>query len=116
MDNDRVDALLPLHPEAFRILVVLRGGERHGYAIVKELEKDPGRPGRVLPANLYRRIRWLLDRGLIDESEERPDPALDDERRRYFKITELGEATAHAEARRLQELLAGARDLLGGRP
>ncbi len=60
MDASAVDKLLPLHPEAFRILLVLRAGERHGYSLVKELERDPGRPGRVLPANLYRRIRTLL--------------------------------------------------------
>jgi DNA-binding PadR family transcriptional regulator len=116
MAYDTPHDLLPLHPEAFRILVVLRGGERHGYAIVKELERDPGRPGRVLPANLYRRIRWLVERGLIEESEERPDPELDDERRRYFRVTALGEAVVRAEAHRLAELLAGARDLLGGGP
>ena len=99
-------------PEAFRILVVLRSGERHGYALVKELESDPGRPGRVLPANLYRRIRTLLAQGLIAESEQRPDHELDDQRRRYFRITDSGEAVARAEAARLDALLAGARDLL----
>lgn len=91
---------------------MLRSGELHGYALVKELERDPGRPGRVLPANLYRRIRTLLEQGLIAESDRRPDPAADDERRRYFRVTELGERVARAEARRLQELLEGAGDLL----
>jgi len=109
------DRHLPLHPEAFRILLVLRGQELHGYAIVKELERDPGRAGRVLPANLYRRIRWLLEHGLIEESAERPDPELDDERRRYFRVTERGEEVARAEAHRLEELLAGARELLRAR-
>lgn len=109
-----IDKLLPLHPEAFRILLVLRAGERHGYALVKELERDPGRPGRVMPANLYRRIRTLLDQGLIEESDHRPDPELDDERRRYFRVTELGEEVARAEARRLEALLASAGDLLTG--
>jgi len=106
------ESFLPLHPEAFRILVVLRDGERHGYALVKELEDDPGRPGKVLPANLYRRIRTLLSQGLIAESGQRPDPELDDERRRYFEITALGERVARAEALRLEALLAGAGDLL----
>ena len=92
-----VDGFLPLHPEVFRILVVLRSGERHGYALVKELERDPGRPGKVLPANLYRRIRTLLDQGLIEESGNRPDPEVDDQRRRYFAVTPLGEAVAQAE-------------------
>jgi DNA-binding PadR family transcriptional regulator len=106
-----VDRYLPLHPEAFRILLVLRGGELHGYAIVKELERDPGRPGRVLPANLYRRIRTLSEQGLIAESEGAGHDD-GDERRRYFRLTQEGEAVARAEALRLEGLLAGARDLL----
>lgn len=106
------ESFLPLHPEVFRMLVVLRSGERHGYALVKELERDPGRPGKVLPANLYRRIRTLLDQGLIEESGKRPDPEVDDQRRRYFRVTELGEAVARAEASRLRDLLAGAGDLV----
>jgi len=109
-----VDKLLPLHPEAFRILLVLRAGELHGYALVKELERDPGRPGRVLPANLYRRIRSLQESGLIEESDRRPEMDMDDERRRYFRVTALGESVARAEAHRLDALLAGARDLLRG--
>ena len=109
-----MDRYLPLHPEAFRILMVLLDGEAHGYAIVKELERDPGRPGRVLPANLYRRIRTLQEQGLIEEAAKRPDPELDDERRRYFAVTQEGVAVARAEARRLEALVLGARarDLL----
>jgi len=110
LDTDRH---LPLHPEAFRILLVLRDGEKHGYAIVKELERDPGRPGRVLPANLYRRIRTLAEQRLIEVSEGLGEGDGEDERRRYFRVTRLGEAVARAEARRLEGLLAGARDLLG---
>jgi len=108
-----IDHHLPLHPEAFRILLVLRGKELHGYAIVKELERDPGRPGRVLPANLYRRIRTLSEQGLIQETEGLGEGEREDERRRYFRVTRLGEAVARAEALRLEGLLAGARDLLG---
>lgn len=108
-----VEHLLPLHPEAFRILVVLSKGSLHGYAIVKELERDPGRPGRVLPANLYRRIRTLLEQGLIEETEGPEHQADAADRRKYFRVTRLGEAVARAEAARLDELLAGARDLLG---
>ena len=107
-----VDHYLPLHPEAFRILLVLRGAERHGYAIVKELERDPGRPGRVLPANLYRRIRTLSEQGLIEEADGGATAAGQDDRRRYFRLTRQGEAVARAEALRLESLLAGARDLL----
>lgn len=108
-----IEEFLPLHPEAFRILLVLRDRELHGYAIVKDLEQDPGRPGRVLPANLYRRIRTLLEQGLIAETDG-PGGAEDDERRRYFRLTDLGEAVARAEAHRLQGLLAEAEGLLGG--
>lgn len=104
---------LPLHPEAFRILLVLRGASLHGYAIVKELERDPGRPGRVLPANLYRRIRTLSEQGLIAETDGPDHDADDGERRKYFRLTPQGEAVARAEAVRLEGLLAGARDLLG---
>ncbi|GMV05737.1 MAG: hypothetical protein AMXMBFR53_20140 [Gemmatimonadota bacterium] len=102
---------LPLHPEAFRILLVLRGGPLHGYAIVKELERDPGRPGRVLPANLYRRIRTLAEAGLLEEVEG-PAGSAEEERRHYYGVTPLGEAVARAEAVRLRGLLAGAGDLL----
>lgn len=114
MTDETIEALLPLHPEVFRILVVLREGPAHGYALVKELEKDAGRPGRVLPANLYRRMRTLLEQGLIEETEVAVDPEEDDERRRYFRVTRLGETVARAEAHRLQALLAGAGDLLKG--
>lgn len=104
---------LPLHPESFRILLALRGEDLHGYAIVKELEQDPDRPGRVLPANLYRRIRTLRDDGLIEESDRKPGPD-EDQRRRYFRLTALGREVARAEAERLQGLLAEAGDLLTG--
>lgn len=107
-----VDALLPLHPESFRILLVLRDRELHGYAIVKELESDPGRPGRVQPANLYRRIRTLLEQRLIEETDGPGGPD-DDERRRYFRLAGLGERVARAEAERLRGLLAEADGLLG---
>jgi DNA-binding PadR family transcriptional regulator len=110
-DPPDVERFLPLHPEAFRILVVLRGARLHGYAIVKELERDPGRPGRVLPANLYRRIRTLAEQRLIEQADGHTADA-DDERRRYFRLTRLGEQVARAEASRLRGLLAGAHHFL----
>ena len=113
MTHDDIDRFLPLHADAFRIITALGEGELHGYALVKRLEREPGRPGRVLPANLYRRIRTLLDQGLIEESAQRPDPELDDERRRYFQPTKLGLAVARAEASRMRALLAGASDVIG---
>ena len=111
MSQPDVQAFLPLHPEAFRILVILKSGQRHGYALVKELERDPGSPRRVLPANLYRRIRTLLGQGLI--TEVRRERTEDTERRRYFEISRLGEAVARAEAHRMQGLLVEASDLFG---
>lgn len=111
--DDPVVEHLPLHPESFRILLALRGKALHGYAVVKELEKDPDRPGRVLPANLYRRIRTLRDDGLIEESDREPGPD-EDPRRRYFRLTGTGRAVARAEAARLQQLLAEASELLPG--
>lgn len=105
-------SFLPLHPHTFRILLALRKEEQHGYAIVKALEADPDVVVRIMPANLYRRIRRLRDRGLIEETDERPDPEVDDQRRRYFRVTPLGEAVLRAEARRLQSMVEGAADLL----
>ncbi|MDX1494032.1 MAG: helix-turn-helix transcriptional regulator [Longimicrobiales bacterium] len=110
-----VESFLPLHPHSFRILVALREEERHGYALVKELEADPGVSGTIMPANLYRRIRTLHDQGLIEETDERPDPEVDDQRRRYFKVTAMGEAVARAEAMRLKSLVDHAGDLLAPR-
>ncbi len=108
MHDSDADAFLPLHPEAFRILAVLREHAQHGYAIVKQLEDDPGRPGRVLPANLYRRIRTMLAQGLIGEVDG-PDAV--DERRRYFVATPLGRQVLRNEARRMRALLEGAGEL-----
>ncbi len=102
---------LPLHPEVFRILLVLRREALHGYAIVKELERDPGRPGSVLPANLYRRIRTLTEAGLIEEVAA-PEGAMGNERRHYYRVTSEGEAVARAEAFRLEALVAEARGVL----
>ena len=112
MTRDAADRFLPLHADAFRILTALSESELHGYALVKRLESGDGTGRKVLPANLYRRIRTLLDQGLIEESDHRPDPELDDERRRYFRATELGLAVARAEAERMRVLLAGASGLI----
>ena len=100
---------LPLKPIVFQILLVLSGGERHGYNLVKELEQRMEGGKRILPGNLYRTLRRMRDDGLIAESDWRPDPAVDDERRRYFKVTEFGERVARAEALRLERLVDDAR-------
>jgi DNA-binding PadR family transcriptional regulator len=113
-DTSSAHDFLPLHPEAFRILTVLHERELHGYAVVKELERDPGRPGKVLPANLYRRLRTLLAQGLILEVEAPTDESDADERRRYFAISPLGRDVARAEVQRMEGLLLEARAVLGG--
>ena len=104
----------PLKPIVFDILVILAQGDRHGWSIVKALESGPGGWKRVLPGNLYRTLRDMKEVGLIEESESRPDPKEDDERRRYFRITDVGRAAAREEALRLAGRIraAHAADLL----
>ena len=88
--TQRVEALLPLTPAAFQILLALAGGERHGYGILREVAESTGGKLRLGPGTLYRSIKQLLEAGIIEESDERPDPALDDERRRYYRLTARG--------------------------
>jgi DNA-binding PadR family transcriptional regulator len=108
-DSDDVDTLLPLTPAVFHILLALSGGERHGYAIMREIETSTQGQLRVGPGTLYRSIKQMLAQGLIAEADERPDPALDDERRRYYRLTDFGQRVAQAEARRMARLVAQAR-------
>jgi DNA-binding PadR family transcriptional regulator len=100
----------PLKPILFDILVILAQGDRHGWGIVKELEGGSGGWKKVLPGNLYRTLRDMLEKGLIEESHARPDPEEDDERRRYFRITGRGRTAAEAEALRLRRRLTAASD------
>jgi DNA-binding PadR family transcriptional regulator len=102
-------SFLPLHRDTFHILVSLADRDRHGYAVMQDvLERTQGAL-RLSPSSLYASIRRLLEEGLIEELAERPDPAHDDERRRYYRLTRLGRAVAIAEARRLERLLSDAR-------
>jgi DNA-binding PadR family transcriptional regulator len=105
---------LPLTPATFHILLALADTERHGYAIMQEVAALTEGRVRLGPGTLYRSIKALLADGLIEESSERPDPALDDERRRYYRLTEQGRRIAQAEAERLAALvrLARCRELL----
>ncbi len=116
--NTRSAALaeLPLKAMTFEILLVVANQDLHGYAIVKQLEQRSGGSLRLEPANLYRTLRTMMNRGLIEETGRRPDPELDDERRRYFHITRFGREVAEAEAARLERLVedARARRLLAG--
>jgi DNA-binding PadR family transcriptional regulator len=108
-------AYLPLTAAMFQVLVALADGEKHGYAIIKEVARRTD--GKVLlrAGTLYAVIGRLADEGLIVESAARPDPALDDERRRYYRLTDRGRAVAVAEADRLAETVAQARAKLAPR-
>ena len=103
-----VDAHLPLKPLVFQVLLALAGGERHGWALVREVQTRGGFEG-LMPGNFYRTLRTMLAGGLIEESGDLRDRRQDDERRRYFRLTPLGSAVATAEARRLESLLLEAR-------
>ncbi len=94
-----------LSPLAFHILLSLLEGERHGYALRREIIERTDRKLSPGPSLLYGTINRLLEQGLIAESEERPDPHLDDQRRRYYRIEPAGVAAVQVEARRMQELL-----------
>jgi DNA-binding PadR family transcriptional regulator len=111
--NTEHEPILSLTPAEFQILLSLAGGERHGYAIMQDVAAATQGRLRLGPGTLYRSIKGLLARGLIVESGERPDPALDDERRRYYRLTEPGRKAAADEAARLAELVAQANARLG---
>ena len=102
-------SLLPLTPAVFQILISLADRERHGYGIMLEIEKRTEGKIRLGPATLYTSIKRMLRDGLVQESDERPDPELDDERRRYYRLTDFGRRVAIAEADRLTDLVADAR-------
>ena len=104
-----VEALLPLPLATFHILLALADDDRHGYAMLQEVERRTGGELRLSAGTLYRSIQRMLDDGLIAERRERPAPEQDDERRRYYRITPLGSAVARAETMRLQALVRMAR-------
>ena len=106
---------LPLTPALFHVLLALAEEEMHGYAILKEVERRTGGKVRLSAGTLYGIIKRLNGEGWIVESSKRPAAGLDDERRRYYRLTEQGRQVAVAEARRLEELLKMARNknLLG---
>lgn len=99
------EALLPLTPAVFHILLALADCERHGYGIMQEIAKGTEGSVRMGPGTLYGTIKRMLADGLIEASDERPDPALDDERRRYYRLTDFGHRVAQAEAQRLEQLV-----------
>jgi DNA-binding PadR family transcriptional regulator len=100
---------LPLTPAVFHVLLALAEGERHGYAIMQEVAESTEGQIKMGPGTLYGTIKRLLEAQLIEESDERPDPQLDDERRRYYRLSGVGEQVVRAEARRYADIVALAR-------
>lgn len=103
------DPPTPLSPAAYSILLALKDGEKHGYLILREVSERTGGQVRLLPGTLYNLLKRMLDDGWIEELDERPDPALDDERRRYYRLSGLGERVLGVEVRRLEHLVLLAR-------
>ena len=107
--TNEVDDLLPLPPVTFHILVALAEEDRHGYAIMQDVAQRTDGGLKLGAGTLYRSIQRMLEQGLISEVSSRPAPEMDDERRRYYRITPFGRTVARAEARRLAQMLKLAR-------
>jgi len=103
------DSFLPLKPVVFQVLLSLVDGERHGYALVQDIAERTAAKIDLEPGNLYRVLKSMLEEGVIEESERRPAPDRDDERRRYYRITAFGRKVAMAEAARLDRIVEDAR-------
>ena len=106
--SDPVD-FLPLTPAIAHILLALADQDRHGYAIMQEVERLTDGAAKMGPGTLYGTIKRMLAAGLVEEAEERPDPDLDDERRRYYRATALGRDVLAAETARMHALVTAAR-------
>ena len=113
IDRVAVESMLPLPSATFHILLALTDEDRHGYAIIQDVESRTDGELRLSAGTLYRSIQRMLEQGLIVEARKRPAPAFDDERRRYYSLTPFGTAVARGEMRRLTQLirLAKARGL-----
>jgi DNA-binding PadR family transcriptional regulator len=108
-ERSEIDDLLPLPTAVFHILVALADKERHGYSIMQDVAARTDGKVRLSAGTLYSAIRRMLEQGMIEELRDSPDPASDDERRRYYGLTRFGRDVAVAEARRVQDLLGQAR-------
>ena len=108
IDREAVDDALPLPPATFHILLALSDGERHGYAIIQEVEARTDGELRLSAGTLYRSIARMVEQGLISEVMKRASKQ-DDQRRRYYRVTPFGTAVARAEMRRLTQLVKIAR-------
>ncbi len=99
------ETFLPLKPHWFHVLLSLADQEQHGYGIMQEVLERTGGKLRLWPATLYGTLKRLIDADLIEESDERPAPELDDARRRYYRLTRLGRRVLAAESARLEDLV-----------
>lgn len=117
MTKQSPEDLLPLTPPVFHILMALVDVERHGYGIMQDVARQTGGTLQLGPGTLYGCLKRMLAANLVEESDERPDAELDDERRRYYRITPLGDRAVRAEARRLADAVSAAigKRLLDGR-
>jgi len=115
--EEDVSSFLPLPSATLHILAALRRGERHGYAIMSDVEELSDGLVSMGPGTLYGSIKRMLADGLVEEADERPDPALDDQRRRYYRLTGLGARVCVAELDRLAALVqrAGGQGWVAGR-
>jgi DNA-binding PadR family transcriptional regulator len=105
MTRKKPEAFLPLKSNWFHILLSLVGGEQHGYGIMQEVLERTGGRLRLWPATLYGSLKRLIKEGLIAESGDRPAPEFDDARRRYYKLTPLGQRVLDLESQRLKDLV-----------
>jgi len=103
------ETFLPLTPAIAHILLALADQDRHGYAIMQEVARITGGAVRMGPGTLYGTVKRMIAAGLIEEADERPDPDMDDERRRYYRATSLGRAVLAAETSRMAGLVSAAR-------
>lgn len=117
MSDIKPESMLPLTPAVFHVLLAMVEGERHGYAIMREVAETTHGQIKMGPGTLYGTIKRLLEARLIEESDRRPDPELDDQRRRYYHLSGLGERVLRAEALRYEALArVSRRKKLLGRP
>lgn len=105
MKSAQVEDFLPLKPHWFHVMLSLANREQHGYGIMQEVLKRTNGKVRLWPATLYGTLKRLIEEGLMEESSERPDPELDDARRRYYRLTKLGKQVLAAESERLEDLV-----------
>lgn len=107
--TESISSQQPLTPAVFYILMALADGEKHGYSIMKDVETQTDGKLKMGPGTLYGSIKRMLAAGFIEEADERPDPALDDERRRYYRLSSMGQKVLNAESQRLEQAVKIAR-------